>query len=470
MKTARVLMKHETISFDPNCLNSDSSVGTVILKMVCQGLLKIDHEGQLAPDLATSWTASEDQRVFTFEIDRNATFHSGRPCDAEIVSWNFKRLFSGTADSLLATDYAGLESVRATGRHTVEFRFDAPNTPFLRNLAWRTHIIDDCADQPVGTGPFRLTDWVRNSHMTLETARSDRRWDEVSIDRVDVRFAAGAEERIEVIERGAADIVESVPAGAAASLESRGLLHSAAVPSLQKSALCFNCAAPPFDDPRMRQAVVHAINRERLVAATIGPQGRIVDGIIPFGEPWACELEPITYDPQKARALMREAGYGEGLTIRGASTNVAPMPKLAQLVAEDLDAIGIKLETTVYSDPPWWPYVYLMAPWNVAFQGSPARPHIDTYLGREFRTGGAFNAGRYSNPALDRIIDEARRTPDPAAQASLYADAQRIIRQDLPVYILFASNVLVGWRPGVQGFAPHPMGVLDLTKVRLGEH
>jgi peptide/nickel transport system substrate-binding protein len=106
----------------------------------------------------------------------------------------------------------------------------------------------------------------------------------------------------------------------------------------------------------------------------------------------------------------------------------------------------------------------------MAFQGSPARPHIDTYLGREFKTGGAFNAGRYSNPALDKLIEQGRHTIDAAEQGRLYAEAQRVIRRDLPVYVLFASNVLVGWRPGVKGFAPHPMGVLDLTKVRLETH
>lgn len=470
MKTARVLMKHETISFDPNGYNSDSSVATVILKMVCQGLLKIDHNGQLAPDLATSWTASEDQRIFTFELDQDAMFHSGRRCDAEVVAWNFSRLFSGIGDSLLARDYAGMESVRATGRHTVEIRFGAPNTSFLRNVAWRTHIVDDRADQPIGTGPFRLTDWVRNSHMTLETVRSDKRWSEVDIDQVAVRFAPSAEARIEIIERGEADIVESVPAGAVQSLEQRGLLRTGAVPSLQKSALCFNCATPPFNDPRVRQAVVHAINRKRIIDATVGPQGRTVDGIIPLGEPWACELEPIAYDPQRAISLLKEAGHGAGFTVRAVSTSVAPMPKLAKLVAEDLAAVGITLETTVYDDPPWWPYVYLMAPWDIAFQGSPARPHIDTYLGREFKTGGPFNAGRYSNARLDTVIEQARATTDLAAQSTLYAEAQKIIWEDLPVYILFASNVLVGWRPGVEGFAPHPMGMLDLTKVRLGGH
>lgn len=470
MQTARVLMKHETISFDPNGYNSDSSVGTVILKMVCQGLLKIDHQGQLAPDLAKSWTASDDLRVFTFDLDPDATFHSGRRCDAEIVVWNIERLFSGIGDSLLAADYAGLESVRATGRHRVEFRFAAPNTSFLRNIAWRTHIVDDRADQPVGTGPFRLTDWVRNGHMTLQTFRDDPRWRDIALDRIGVRFAASTEARIEAIENGEADIVESVPAGAAQDLERRGLLKTQAVPSLQKSALCFNCATAPFNDARVRRAVVHAIDRERLVGATVGPQGRIVDGIIPAGDPWACDLEPITYDPELSVRLLKDAGFAGGLAVKGVSTNVAPMPKVANMVAEDLRAVGITLETAVYGDPPWWPYVYLMAPWHLAFQGSPARPHIDTFLGREFKTTGAFNAGRYSNPALDEIIETARRTPDPVEQEQLYARAQRIIREDLPVYVLFASNVLVGWRPGVQGFAPHPMGVIDLTKVSLETH
>lgn len=467
MSTLRLLFKHEMISLDPNSFNTDSSSATVILKMVCQSLLKMGHDGTLQPDLATSWTVSPDQRVFRFELDPAARFHSGRPCDAESVVWNFQCILGGTGDSLLARDYAGLESVKAVGKHSVEFRFGAPNTPFLYNLVWRTHIVDNCRSQPVGTGPFRLEEWVRGSHVRLRRFDGYRAQLQSNVDEVIVSFAPSTDERLAVIERGGADIVENVPATAAPDLERRGLLHCMAVPSQQKSMLNFNCRVAPFNDPRVRRAVAHSIDRAALAEAVAGSYGRLVDGIIPRDDPWAVDLPAIDHDLEKARALLSESGHGGGLHIRAAGTNVAPVPKIISLVTKDLAAAGITLDVTGYDDPPWWPYVYLQGPWQMAFQGNPGRPHLDTLFSRELRSGGAFNAGGYSNPELDALIDTARTTADHDEQRRLYGSAQRIVRDELPILVLFASNVFAGWRPGVTGFRPHPLGVIDIANANI---
>lgn len=467
MITLRLLFKHEMISLEPNSFNADSSSATVVLKMVCQSLLKMGHDGQLIPDLATSWTVSPDQSVYRFELDPQARFHSGRPCDAEAVAWNFNRLFDGRATSLLAGDYAGIESIEAIGKHTVEFRFQEPNTSFLHNLVWRTHVVDDCLTQPVGTGPFQLDDWQKGDHILLRRFDRYRTPPQSNVEKAVVRFAPSADERISIIERGEADIVENVPGGAAAGFEQRGLLHCGAAPSLQKSMLNFNCRVAPFNDPRVRLAVAHAIDRVKLAQTVAGPNARVVDGIIPRDDSRAVELEGIGFDPEKSRTLLREAGYADGLAINAAATNVAPVPKIVSLVTADLANVGISVNVTGYDDPPWWPYVYFQGPWQMAFQGAPGRPHLDTLFARELKTGGPFNAGGYSNPELDSIIHAARIAIDPRSQHELYGQAQRLVRADMPFLVLFASNVFAGWRPGVTGFRPHPLGVVDISTVNL---
>lgn len=153
------------------------------------------------------------------------------------------------------------------------------------------------------------------------------------------------------------------------------------------------------------------------------------------------------------------------MTIRTVTTNVAPVPRVAETVAKDLAQIGITLDIRGYDDPPWWPLIYLDTDWQAAFQGMGPRAHPDILFRREFMTGGGFNPVNYSNPALDELVMRARVTIDEAEQARLYREAQMILREDLPYLPLYATDTLVGWRPAVDGFHPHPLGYWDVTSV-----
>ena len=167
----------------------------------------------------------------------------------------------------------------------------------------------------------------------------------------------------------------------------------------------------------------------------------------------------------QARALVVAAGYGDGVRVKVAHTAMPPVPGVAAHVAKTLAEIGITLDLRGYTDPPWWPSVYLQGDWQMAFQGASARPHPHILFTRDLVTGGAFNAGKYSSPALDALMADARRTPDDAA-AGLYARAQRLVQADIAVLPLYASDVLAGVRPGLRGFRPHPLGYVDLAGVR----
>ena len=466
MKRLRLLLKHEMISLEPNSYNTDSSSATAILKnTVCQSLVRLDASMRLQPELAESWTASDDLRVFRFRLRDGVRFHSGRAMDAQIVAWNFERLLDSRANSQLRADYAGLESVRAVRRNEVEFRFAEPCVPFLHNLAWRTHIVDDRLTQPVGTGPFEVVEWERKSHVRLRRFADYWEPGRPAIDEVIIRWAPDSRDCLDAIERGAVDIVESVPASAAADLQRRGLLECAGVPSPRKTLVTFNCRQPPFNDRRMRLAVAHAVDRQAVIDALFGDKARIVDGVLPSDDPWAVPFEAPAFDPDRARALVREAGHSDGVTVAAQTTNVAPIPKVAEAVAAALRDVGIRLDVRGFDDPPWWPYLYLQGQWQLAFQGASARPHIHTVFHRDLVTGGAFNAGGFSNAELDDLVVRARSTVEAGEQKALYGAAQRIVQAEMPVLPLYAADVLAGWRPGVRGFQPHPLGYVDLRAV-----
>jgi len=466
MSKLRLVFNHEHISLEPNSYNTDSSSATVILKhMVCQSLIKLDATMKFQPELATSWTVSPDHRVFTFELRPNVRFHSGRMLDAEVVVWNFQRLFDSLSNTLLSRDYAGIEEIRAIAKDRVEFRFAEPCMHFLHSLAWRTHLTDDCLTQPIGTGPFRVVEWIKRSHVRL--VRFEDYWEKglPKVDEAIIRWAPDPQERIALVERKEVDFVEAVPAAAAGRLQKEGLLDCVAVPSPRKTVIVFNTQEPPFNDKRMRFAVAQAVDRKKLVEDLFGERGRTVNGVLPADDPWAVELEAPLVDLERARALVREAGYAKGVRVRVDTTAVAPIPKAAQIVAATLAEIGIELDIRNYEDPPWWPYLYLEGRRQMAFQGASARPHPYLLFERDLIAGGAFNTGGYNNAKMDALVAEARRTIDESKQKMLYAEAQRLVHADMPILPLWAADVFCGWRPGVRGFSPHPLGYVDYSRV-----
>jgi peptide/nickel transport system substrate-binding protein len=464
MKNLVLLANHEMTSLEPNGALSDSSSATLLLKTVCPGLVRFDHTMAIWPALAESWTASDDRRTWRFVLQRSARFHNGRPVAAETVAWNYRRLFDGRVGSVLAKDYAGLDRVDAVAANAVEFRFHEPFPWLLYHLGWRTHVADDTLDQPVGAGAFRLVEWARGSHLLLE--RHDGYWEPGAprCDRLKVVFAPDAPARVAMIERGAVDIVENVPATLADDLRARGLLETGTLASGRKSVVVFNCAAKPFDDPRVRLAAAMAIDRKALRAEFYGDKARELDGVLAASDPWGVAVDPFPYDPAEAKRLIAAAGLGGG-KIRGISSAVYPTSRVAARIVDMLRAAGIDIDLHVYDDPPWWPFMYLRSPWQIAFHNMGPRPHPDVMLGRDFVGGGAFNPTGYASPELDRLWADARRCVDPAAAEKLYADAQRQIRADMPFVPLYATDMMVGWRPGVTGVKPHPMAFVDLVDV-----
>jgi ABC-type transport system substrate-binding protein len=462
MKSLVLLANHEMTSLEPNGALSDSSSATLLLKTVCPGLVRFDHNMTIVPALARNWTTSVDRRRWRFFLQTGARFHNGRPVSAETVAWNYRRLFDGRVGSVLAKDYAGLDTVQAVATDVVEFVFGEPFPWLLYHLAWRTHVADDTLDQPVGTGAFRLVEWARGSHLLLE--RHAGYWEPGAprCDRLKIVFAPDAPARTEMIERGAVDIVENVPATLAASLAARGLIETAALASGRKSVVVFNCAAAPFDDLRIRRAVSLAIDRAALRSEFYGDKARPIEGVYVSGDPWAVDVEPIGFDPVEARRLM--AGVGT-LRVRGVSSAVFPTARVAARIVEMLRPIGIDIDLHAYDDPPWWPFMYLRSPWQVAFHNMGPRPHPDILFGRDFVGGGAFNPSGYASPELDAVWSRARRCNDNAEAERLYAAAQHQVRADMPFVPLYATDMLIGWRPGVTGVRPHPMAFVDLTEV-----
>jgi peptide/nickel transport system substrate-binding protein len=458
----RIVSLHEMVSLDPNTRLSDSSAATPVLKLVCPNLVSLDHDMRIQPELARAWAGSDDQCVYHFTLRDGLRFHDGSAVDAQSIVWNFERMLDSRTGSVLVRDFAPLRAVRAVTDRVVAFELHRPWPAFLHHLAGRCHLVADTASQPCGAGAFQLVEWVRGSHLRLRRFADYWNAEAIQVDEVLVTWAPDRDARVRLIESGDFDIMEAVPAADAMRLRDAGLAAITHARSSTRLTLAMNCTRPPFDDPERRRQVAQALDRQALAKRHAGPYGRATTAV------WDETQAPALADATPAQDVRPPVpvGWGETTVLQGVMTNVSPIPVVAGDVGGMLASLGLRLDMRGYDDPPWWPMVYCDTDWQLAFQSMGTRAHADILFSREFCTGGSFNSTGYSNPALDDLITQARHAVDPDEQCRLYAAAQQILAEDVPVIVLYGSDTLVGTRPGVSGFRAHPLSYWDLAGVR----
>jgi peptide/nickel transport system substrate-binding protein len=450
---------------------------------------------EVEPALAESWEISEDGKTYTFTLRAGVSFHDGTPFNAEAVKFNFDRMldeshpFYDTGPFPLSFFFSAIETTEAVDERTVKFTLNEPYAPFLSNLAYPTGLIvspsaveqngADFGRNPVGTGPFKFAVWESNRQVALE--RNVEYWDGAPPLRgVVFRPITDANARVSEMLSGGIDLmVEVPPDNVALFAEDPGFqLYEQAGPHLWF--LILNTKEPPFDDVKMRQALNYAIDKETLVNDVLQGTATVATGPTPAAFAWAYNesLEPYPYDPEKAKALIEEAGYGDGTEItfyvtEGGSGMLDPVP-MGTAIQADLAEVGITVNIETYE---WNTFLDRV---NPGLEGKAAMAEMawmtndpDTLPYLALRTealpeNGGFNSGYYSNPEVDELLEKARTSTDQAERAELYKQMQELVYEDAPW--AFVAN----WKQNavttdlVQNFELQPSFFLLLHKVTKG--
>ncbi|QQP92180.1 ABC transporter substrate-binding protein [Skermanella sp. TT6] len=480
----------EPKSLDPHAVTATNDFR--ILMNLYDGLVRF-RSGTLEvePALARSWKVSEDGRTYTFHLRDGVAFHDGTPFDAEAVKFNFDRMLDDrhpqhdTGPFPLAFFFSAVERTEAVDPLTVRFHLKEPYAPLLSNLAYPTGLLvspaavraagKEFGRQPVGTGAYRFAQWESNAKVVLE--RNADYWDGApTLQAVIFRPLTDANTRLTELLAGGLDLMVEVPPDAVDLLRKAGgfTLYEQAGPHLWF--LILNTREGPFKDPRARQAVNLAIDKQALVDQVLQGTATVADGIVPAAFEWAHDdtLEPYPHDPDRARQLLREAGAENAeltfLVAEGGSGMLAPIP-MATAIQADLAKVGLKVNIQTYE---WNTYLGLV---NQGLAGRADMAQMawmtndpDTLPFLTLRTealpeSGGFNSGYYSNPEVDRLLVEARRSTDRNERADLYKRIQRIVREDAPW--AFVAN----WKQNgvatdrVKGFELQPSFLLDLAHV-----
>ncbi|MGI9450914.1 MAG: ABC transporter substrate-binding protein, partial [Geminicoccaceae bacterium] len=335
----------EPKSLDPHAVTAVNDFR--ILMNVYDGLVRYkDGTLEVEPSLATSWSISEDGTEYTFELQSGITFHDGTPFNAEAVEFNFDRMlveshpFHDTGPFPLSFFFSAIQDVEVVDEDTVKFTLDAPYAPFLSNLAYPTGLIvspeavkthgADFGRNPSGTGPFRFAEWESNAKVVVE--RNDDYWGGApALEAVVFRPITDANTRVAEMLSGGIDVMVEIPPDSVQNFDGDGFtLYEQAGPHLWF--LILNAKDGPFADRRVRQAINYAIDKKTLVEDILQGTAEVASGPTPPAFSWAYNeaLQPYPYDPEKAKALLEEAGHaGASLTFyvtEGGSGMLDPVP------------------------------------------------------------------------------------------------------------------------------------------------
>ncbi|MFN3144689.1 MAG: ABC transporter substrate-binding protein [Paracoccaceae bacterium] len=462
-----------------------------ILMNVYDGLVRYKSGTlEVEPALAESWEISDDGTVYTFTLREGVTFHDGTPLTAEAVKFNFDRMldeahpYHDTGPFPLSFFFSAITSTEALDERTVRFTLNAPYAPFLSNLAYPTGLIvspaavmehgADFGRNPSGTGAFRFAEWRSNEAVVIE--KNPDYWDgAAALDAVVFRPITDANTRVAEMLAGGIDMMVEVPPVALSEFQGDDFrVVEQAGPHVWF--LILNLKEGPFTDVRVRQAANYAINKSALVNDVLEGTAEIAAGPTPPAFAWAYNeaLEPYPYDPDKARALIAEAGAeGAELTFyvtEGGSGMLDPVA-MGTAIQADLEAVGFDVKIETYE---WNTFLGQV---NPGLEGKADMAEMawmtndpDTLPFLALRTEawpdkGGFNSGYYSNPKVDELLEAARVSTDQDERAALYKEMQEIVQQDAPW--VFVAN----WKQNavtsdaVDSFALEPSFFLLLKDV-----
>jgi len=486
------IVQEEPQSLDPRA--SSSVYDSLPINQVFDTLVTIDPSLTVRPGLAETWTISHDGTEYVLKLREGVRFHDGSKLTAGDVLFTIRRQL-GSETSLASsylmvidgaeayaqgrrTDVPGLEAV--DGR-TVRIRLARPYVSFLEVLAIdNLGVVPESivqrrgaafARSPVGTGPFRFVSWTPGDHLVLE-ANADYFAGRPYLERFEIRFLGASESDLGAARllAGEVDVIEP-SSDLLAELASTGVVDLHRHQVLSVSFLGLNNNVPPLDQPWVRRAVAHAIDRDALVAMARETR-REAAGILPPGIPgFSPEPKALAYDPAEARRILAEAGHPGGVGIppirlENPSRNATAARVLGR-IDKDLAAIGLRLDVL--------PVTWSELGGHLDARSAPAfllgwvadLTDPDAFLRSLFEADGSGNYFGYASAETERLLDLGTTERNPDIRARIYRELERHILHDAPIVPLYHTVGIIATRNRVRGLNPSPLGLakIDMEKV-----
>lgn len=467
----------------------DSPLGHIF-----SGLVSLDTNLQVQPELAAGWEVSEDGLTYTFYLRKDAVFHNGRSLTAQDVITSWERATDPATGSDTAQTYLGdidgvgaklnseattISGLRAIDDHTLEVRLNAPVVYFLAKLAYPVaYVVDqenvaqrDWEHHVNGSGPFKLDRWQDDEIIVLS------RFDDYYLEPAKVSslvYDLGPGLALSMYEQGEIDLLGVGGSTLEKARDPNNPFNQElrTTVAMCTSTIGMNNKLTPFDDVRVRQAFSYALDKELLVETFSDGNALVAQGSLPPGMPGygLSGVEGYPYNPELARQLLAEAGYVDMSTFPTLTYSISGYGDVGAYVTAVItmwqENLGVTIEPVIVD-----PYIY----YDELYSGNAGHfysggwcadyPDPQNFLDILYHSQSRQNIGRFSDPAIDAMLEAARIEPDPNTRLQLYADAERAIVEASPVVFTSHGLTAVLVKPHLENYVLTPMGVRQWQNV-----
>ncbi|MFN8499098.1 MAG: ABC transporter substrate-binding protein [Anaerolineae bacterium] len=475
-------------TLDP-ALTQDSTSANYIVE-IFSGLVTLDRQGNIKPDIAKDWTVSQDGKTYSFNLRDDVKFHDGKPVTAQDFKYSIERACDPKTGSVVADTYLGdivgcrekltgkakeVAGVKVNGDHALQISIDAPKQYFLAKLTYPTAFVVDQKNvesggknwfmKPNGTGPFKLSQYDIGQQMVLNA--SDNYYGDPKPKLKTINFMLAGGSGLVMYENGELDVV-GVGANDIERVTDKNDPLNAELKQgddLSTSYVAFNVQKPPFDDPKVRQAFALALDKQKLVDVVLKNTAKNAVGIVPPSMPGYQNpnLKTPGFDPEQAKKLLQESKYAGNLpdiTLNISSAGGgAPSDFVQAMVQMWKDNLGVdvKIEQTEFAtflqDVSRKPNPYQM--YSLAWIAD--YPDAQNFLDILFNSKSQDNHMSYGNPDVDKLLAQAAIEPDKAKRLAEYQQAEQKIMNDLPWIPLLHGQSQVLVKPYVKGYELSPL-------------
>ena len=471
-----------TIALESDPTNIDPRFGTDVnsarvCQIVCNSLIKKDPKSNLVPDLAERWE-NPDDKTYIFYLKKGVTFHDGSELTAEDVKFTFESILDPDMNSPRAGAFSQLESIEIIDPYTIKFTLKETFSPFLINMVQgivpkkttEAQAEKKFTDQLVGTGPFKLVEWKHDEQLVFE-ANPDYFEGAPKIKKVVFKIIPDDTVRFLELKQGGVNFIQNAlqPDMVPIAKETKGLKVIT-----QESVIIyyvgFNMEDPIMSNVKVRQAIAYAIDRQAIIDHLLKGQASLATGLLSPSN-WAYEpdVQTYPYDPEKAQALLDEAGYpdpdGDGPEPRlkivyKTSTNALRI-RVGEVLQDQLKKVGI--EITEIQAFEWAKFYEDVKDGNfqmytLQWVGITEPDIFHSIFHSSMTPPNGRNRGRYSNAKIDELTDKGRLVIDVEERKKIYSEIQKILAEELPYVFMWYPHNIVVMNDKLQGFTLYPDG------------
>jgi peptide/nickel transport system substrate-binding protein len=450
-----------------------------VMDQVFDRLLRLDPEtSEPGPSLAESYEMSDDGLIYTFKLRSGVKFSNGRELTSDDVKWSFERIQNPDVPAVAKGYFVDLASIDAPDASTVVLTYSKPFAPLtlalcrLETSILPKEAVEDAATwevTPTGSGPFIIESNVKDQAVVL--VRNDNYWEEglPHLAKVEHRIIPQSETAIANIRTGDIQGTEVPPKDIESLSDDDGVNVEVLTSSLWPH-LSVNTQVAPFDNLQVRQAIRCGFNRDDIAQAAFYGTGMISNTMLPDGNPYRAEVDGWTYDADKAKQLLSDAGFADGFSVTMRIVPAVPWEATAaQIIQAYLSELKINIEIEQIESTTWFSEVFTNSDFEMSMTAHSSKVDPDLSMYDILHSGelGTKNYTQFSDPEMDELLDQGRISTNPDERKEIYAKAQQIFVERSGYFVINLQEQAWALRDNVQGFTILPWSELRWKETTL---